>query len=224
MFETIINLKPKSEWRTGVTIERSRPRWTRHCSSPAFDAWTMPIRARIDMLATGIRTPVGIKVFGSDLTEMEKAARQVEAVVRNVPGTASAYAERVIGGYYLDIVPDRIALGRYGLMVGDVQDVIATALGGETVTHDRRGPRALHRKHPLSPRAARPQSIASEVQVPLPAGGTVPLGEVAEVKLTRARPPSARRTASLRSTSSSISETATSAATSRMRARRWQTR
>ena len=98
------------------------------------NAWTMPIKARIDMLATGIRTPVGIKVFGKDLAEMEKLARQIEAALKTVPGTSSAYAERVIGGYYLDIVPDRDALARYGLMVGDVQDVVATALGGETVT------------------------------------------------------------------------------------------
>ena len=187
MFETIINLKPKSEWRTGVTIESLKAEMDKALQFPGIsNAWTMPIRARIDMLATGIRTPVGIKVFGSDLTEMEKVARQVEAVVRNVPGTASAYAERVIGGYYLDIVPDRIALGRYGLMIGDVQDVIATALGGETVstTVESRERYTINIRYPRELRAS-PQSIASEVQVPLPAGGTVPLGVVAEVKLTR---------------------------------------
>jgi Cu(I)/Ag(I) efflux system membrane protein CusA/SilA len=187
MFETIINLKPKSEWRTGVTIESLKAEMDKALQFPGVsNAWTMPIRARIDMLATGIRTPVGIKVFGSDLTEMEKVARQVEAVVRNVPGTASAYAERVIGGYYLDIVPDRIALGRYGLMVGDIQDVIATALGGETVTTTVEGREryTVNIRYPRELRA-NPQSIASEVQVPLPAGGTVPLGVVAEVKLTR---------------------------------------
>jgi Cu(I)/Ag(I) efflux system membrane protein CusA/SilA len=187
MFETIINLKPKSEWRTGVTIDSLKAEMDKALQFPGVsNAWTMPIRARIDMLATGIRTPVGIKVFGSDLTEMEKVARQVEAVVRNVPGTASAYAERVIGGYYLDIVPDRIALGRYGLMVGDVQDVIATALGGETVTTTVEGREryTVNIRYPRELRAS-PQSIASEVQVPLPAGGTVPLGVVAEVRLTR---------------------------------------
>lgn len=94
------------------------------------NAWTMPIRARIDMLATGIRTPVGVKIFGSDLAEMERIARQVEQAIKTVPCTSSAYAERVMGGYYLDIAPDRDALGRYGLGVGDVQDVIATALLG----------------------------------------------------------------------------------------------
>ena len=157
MFETIINLKPNSEWRTGVTIESLKAEMDKALQFPGVsNAWTMPIRARIDTLATGIRTPVGIKVFGSDLTEMEKVARQVEAVVRNVPGTASAYAERVIGGYYLDIVPDRIALGRYGLMIGDVQDVIATALGGETVstTVESRERYAINIRYPRELRAS----------------------------------------------------------------------
>ena len=98
------------------------------------NAWTMPIKARIDMLATGIRTPIGIKVFGKDLAEIEKLARAIESVVKSVPGTTSAYAERVTGGYYLDIEPDRMALARYGLGVGELQDVIGTALGGEMVT------------------------------------------------------------------------------------------
>jgi copper/silver efflux system protein len=150
------------------------------------NAWTMPIRARIDMLSTGIRTPVGVKVFGTDLAEMEKVARQVEAVVRAVPGTTSAYAERVIGGYYLDIVPDRVALGRYGLTVGDVQDVIAMALGGEAVTTTVEGREryAVNLRYPRELRTS-PQAIATEVQVSLANGGAVPLGEVAQVKLTR---------------------------------------
>ena len=116
------------------------------------NAWTMPIKARLDMLATGIRTPIGVKIFGRDLTQIEGLARQVETVLKNVPGTSSAYAERIIGGYYLDVVPDRAALARYGLMIGDVQEVIATALGGETVTTTVEGTRTLWRQYPLSPR------------------------------------------------------------------------
>jgi len=118
--------------------------------------------------------------------EMEKVSREVEAVVRAVPGTSSAYAERVIGGYFLDITPDREALGRYGLMVGDVQDVIAMALGGDSVTNTVEG-RERYTVNVRYPRAFRsdPQSIAREVQVPMPNGGTVPLGEVAKVQLTR---------------------------------------
>jgi len=150
------------------------------------NAWTMPIRARIDMLSTGIRTPVGIKVFGTDLTQMETAARQIETVVKKVPGTSSAYAERVIGGYYLDIIPDRSSLARYGLMIGDVQDVIATALGGDAVTTAVEG-RERYSVNIRYPRDFRsdPSSIAGNVLVPLPNGGTVPLGEVAKVQLTR---------------------------------------
>ncbi len=187
MFETIINLKPKSEWRAGLTIDSLKAEMDAALQFPGVsNAWTMPIRARIDMLSTGIRTPVGIKIFGTDLAEMEKTAREVEAVVRAVPGTSSAYAERVIGGYYLDIVPDRAALARYGLTIGDVQDVISMALGGEAVTMTVEG-RERYGVNVRYPRDLRsdPQAIAREVLVPLPSGGTVPLGEVAAVKLTR---------------------------------------
>ncbi|WP_262032613.1 efflux RND transporter permease subunit, partial [Microvirga sp. Mcv34] len=187
MFETIITLKPKNEWRAGVTIDSLKAEMDKALQFPGVaNAWTMPIRARIDMLSTGIRTPVGIKVFGTDLAEMEKISRQVESVVKAVPGTSSAYAERVIGGYYLDITPNREALGRYGLTVGDVQDVIAMALGGEMVTNTVEG-RERYSVNIRYPRELRsnPQAIATEVQVPMPNGGAVPLGEVAEVKLNR---------------------------------------
>ncbi|MCV3208347.1 CusA/CzcA family heavy metal efflux RND transporter [Mesorhizobium sp. YC-39] len=187
MFETIINLKPKDQWRTGVTIDSLKTEMDKALQFPGVsNAWTMPIRARIDMLSTGIRTPVGVKVFGTDLAEMEKVARQIEKVLKTVPGTSSAYAERVIGGYYLDIVPDREALGRYGLGVGDVHDVIATALGGETVTTTVEG-RERYGVNIRYPRDLRsnPQSIATDVEVPLPSGGAIPLGEVAKVQLTR---------------------------------------
>jgi len=187
MFETIINLKPKEEWRPGVTIDSLKAEMDKALQFPGVsNAWTMPIRARIDMLSTGIRTPVGIKVFGTDLTEMEKVARQVETVVKAVPGTSSAYAERVIGGYYLDIVPDRTSLARYGLMIGDVQDAVSTALGGEAVTTmvEGRERYSVNIRYPRDFRSD-PATIAREVQVSMPGGGTVPLGEVAKVELTR---------------------------------------
>jgi len=187
MFETIINLKPKEQWRTGVTIDSLKAEMDKALQFPGVsNAWTMPIRARIDMLSTGIRTPVGVKVYGTDLAQMEQIARQIEVALKTVPGTSSAYAERVIGGYYLDIVPDREALGRYGLAVGDVQDVIATALGGETVTTTVEG-RERYGVNIRYPRDLRsnPQSIATDVEVPLPGGGAIPLGEVAKVQLTR---------------------------------------
>jgi Cu(I)/Ag(I) efflux system membrane protein CusA/SilA len=187
MFETIINLKPKSEWRPGVTSASLQSEMDAALQFPGVsNAWTMPIRARIDMLSTGIRTPVGVKIFGSDLGEMEQVARQIEAVLRKVPGTTSAYAERVIGGYYLDIVPDRQALGRYGLSVGAVQDVVAMALGARVITSTVEG-RERYGVAIRYPRALRsdPETIAREVLVALPGGGSVPLGEVASVNLTR---------------------------------------
>ena len=146
------------------------------------NAWTMPIKARIDMLSTGIRTPVGVKVIGTDLAEIDRLAKQIEPVLQDRARHVIAYAERVIGGYYLDIEPDRAALARYGIMVQDVQDVIATALGGETVTTTVEG-RERYTVNMRYPRDLRsdPQAIASDVLVPMPAGGAVPLGEVAKV-------------------------------------------
>jgi copper/silver efflux system protein len=135
MVETVINLKSKEQWRAGLTIDGLIAEMDKALQFPGVsNAWTMPIKARTDMLATGIRTPVGIKVLGTDLNELDRLARQIEAAVKTVPGSSSAYAERVIGGYYLDVIPDRDALARYGLMVSDVQDVVSSALGGETIT------------------------------------------------------------------------------------------
>lgn len=187
MFETVINLKPREQWRAGVTIDSLKAQMDAALQFPGVsNAWTMPIRGRIDMLSTGIRTPVGVKVFGTELPEMENIGRKIEAVLRTVPGTSSAYAERLIGGYYLDIVPDREALGRYGLAVGEVQDVIATALGGETVTTTVEG-RERYGVTVRYPRDLRenPQAIALDVEVPLAGGGAVPLGEIARVGRTR---------------------------------------
>ena len=187
MFETIINLKPKAEWRPGVTIESLTAEMDRALQFPGVsNAWTMPIKSRIDMLSTGIRTPVGVKVIGTDLVEIDKLAKQVEQVIKAVPGTSSAYAERALGGYYLDVTPDRAALARYGIMVQDVQDVIATALGGQTVTTTVEGRQrfSVNMRYPRDLRS-NPQAIASDVLVPLPNGGAVPLGEVAKVAPSR---------------------------------------
>ena len=187
MFETVINLKPESEWREGMTIDTLIAEMDRSLQFPGVsNAWTMPIKARIDMLATGIRTPVGIKVFGDDLAEMEKLAREIEAAVRTVPGTTSAYAERAIGAYYINIDPDRMQLARYGLMVGDVQEVIATALGAQPVTTTVEG-RERYNVAVRYPRDYRdnPQAIGSEVLIPTPSGGTVPLDEVAKISLAQ---------------------------------------
>ena len=140
MFETTITLKPESEWRPGMTSERLIAEMDSVVRLPGVtNAWTMPIKGRIDMLATGIRTPVGVKIFGPDLAELERLGREVERAVQMVPGTRSAFAERAQSGYYLDIDIDRAAAARHGLNVGDVQTVIATAIGGMTVTQTVEG-------------------------------------------------------------------------------------
>ena len=186
MFETIINLKPEKDWRAGMTVDKLTAEMDKALQFPGVsNAWTMPIKARIDMLATGIRTVVGVKVIGKDLKEMEKLAREIETAIKTVPGTASAYAERIIGGYYLEVEPDRKQLARYGLMVGDVQDVVASALGAETVTTTVEGREryAVSVRYPRELRSD-PQAIARDVQVPMANGASIPLGQVANVKLT----------------------------------------
>ena len=140
MIETTITLKPKAAWRPGVTSDALVAAMDSAVRLPGVrSAWTMPIKGRIDMLATGIRTPVGVKIFGPDLAELERLGRAVEEVVQEVPGTRSAFAERAVSGYYLDIDIDRAAAARHGLNVGDVQAVIAAAIGGMTVTQTVEG-------------------------------------------------------------------------------------
>jgi Cu(I)/Ag(I) efflux system membrane protein CusA/SilA len=187
MFETVINLKPKAQWRAGMTIDKLIAEMDGALQFPGIsNAWTMPIKARIDMLATGIRTPVGIKLLGRDYAELEAVARQVEAAVRGVPGTTSAHAERVTGGYFLDVLPDRTRLAQYGVMIEDVQRAVASALGGEAVTTTVEG-RERYSVNVRYPRDFRsdPRAIASDILVPTLRGGMLPLGELADVKLTQ---------------------------------------
>ena len=190
MFETVINLKPESEWRPGMTTDKLIAELDKALQFPGVaNSWTMPIKARIDMLSTGIRTPIGIKVFGKDLNEMEKLAKEIEAVVKTVPGTTSAFAERITGGFYLDITPDREQLARYGLAVGDLQDVIGSALGGEMVTTTVEGRErfGVTVRYPRELRAD-PQQIAREVLVPTMEGAMIPLGQLAKVEVAKGTP------------------------------------
>ena len=195
MFETVINLKPEAEWRPGMTVDKLVRELDQALQIPGIaNSWTMPIKARIDMLSTGIRTPIGIKVFGKDLAGMEKLAREIETVVKNVPGTTSAYAERITGGLYLNIEPDRGQLARYGITVGEVQEVIATALGGEMVTTTVEGRErfGVSVRYPRDLRSD-PQSIATQILVPVGGemGGApamVPLGQLARVEIARGAP------------------------------------
>jgi Cu(I)/Ag(I) efflux system membrane protein CusA/SilA len=187
MFETVINLKPKDQWRPGMNIDKVIAELDRALQFPGVsNAWTMPIKARTDMLATGIRTPVGIKLLGRDLGELENLARQVEAAVRDVPGTNSAFAERVTGGSFLDIVPDRSRLAQYGVLIEDLQLAVASALGGEAVatTVEGRERYTINVRYPRDLRSD-PRAIASDVLVSTMGGGMIPLGQVAEVKPNR---------------------------------------
>src|SRR5262249_50614706 len=125
MFETIVHLKPREQWRAGVTAEKIVAELEAKTATPGVQgAWTMAIKARIDMLATGIRTPIGVKLFGPDLEVITHVNDQLESVLRGVPGTRSVYAERELGGFFLDVVPDREAIARYGLTVREVLDVV----------------------------------------------------------------------------------------------------
>jgi len=195
MFETVINLKPESEWRPGLTTDKLIAELDKALQFPGVaNSWTMPIKARTDMLSTGIRTPIGIKIFGTDLVEMERLAKEIETAVKAVPGTSSAFAERITGGFYLDIVPERRALARYGLTVGEVMDVVAAALGGEMVTTTVEGRErfGVTVRYPRDLRSD-PQAIAREVLVPVPAemgapATMVPLGQLAEVKISTGAP------------------------------------
>lgn len=194
MFETIINLKPESEWRKGLSLDDLIAEMDAALQFPGVsNAWTMPIKARIDMLSTGIRTPVGVKIFGPDLAELERLATQTEAVLRGVPGTSSAYAERVNGGYFLDIRPDRERIARYGLSMEMVQETISMALGAKalTTTVEGRERYDVVLRYPRSIRSD-PQAIAREVLVSLPNGAAIPLGEIASIE--RARGPTMVRT------------------------------
>jgi copper/silver efflux system protein len=131
MIETVIVLKPKEEWREGMTKEKLVAEMEQALSLPGLqNAWTMPIKARVDMLSTGIRTPIGIKVFGKDLEEIARIGEELEGILKKVPGTRSVYAERELGGFFIDFTPDRAAIARYGLRVMDVLQLVESAIGG----------------------------------------------------------------------------------------------
>jgi len=200
MIETTIMLKDKEEWRPGMTIEKLIEELDKAVQFPGLtNAWTMPIKTRIDMLSTGIKTPVGIKLMGPDLQTLSDLGEEIEAVIRQVPGTASVISERVTGGNYIDFVIDREAAARYGLSVGDVQDVIMSAIGGMNVTTTVEG---LER-YPVNVRYSRELrdnlSALKRVLIHTPTGAEVPLGQVADLQIKKGpvviKSENARRTA-----------------------------
>src|SRR6266487_4277704 len=182
MTETIVHLKPKAQWRPGMTLDRLRAEMSAAVQLPGVsNIWTMPIINRIDMLTTGIRSEVGIKVFGNDLTVLEQSARRIADVVRRVPGASNVYPEQVTSGQYLNIEIDRTAAARYGIRVGDIQQVIETAIGETVLTTTIEG----RRRFPVRVRygaqyRADPQALG-QVLVASPQGAQIPLGQLARI-------------------------------------------
>jgi len=184
MIETTVQLKPKSEWRKGMTMDKLKKELNALVNFPGVtNAWVMPIKNRIDMLATGIKTPVGIKVAGPDLKVIQKIGERIETVLRKVPGTVSVYAERVVGGRYITVDINRVAASRFALNISNIQDVVRTAMGGENVTTTVEG---LDR-FPVNMRYPRDvrNSLKKIRNLPIvtPTGATIPLAEVANVRV-----------------------------------------
>ena len=200
MIETTIMLKPEDEWRPGMTREGLVEALNDAIQFPGLtNAWTMPIRTRIDMLSTGIRTPVGVKLMGDDLAVLSDLAQEIAVELQDLPGTLSVYPEKTLGGNYLDFDIDRIEAARYGLTVGDVQDIIMSAVGGVNVTYTVEG---LER-YPVNVRYARELrddvSDLRRVMIPTPSGAQIPISQVAEIRIHKGpsgiKSENARRTA-----------------------------
>ena len=189
MIETTIRLKPRDEWRPGMTPERLVAEMQEAIRVPGLtNAWTMPIKTRLDMLSTGIKTPLGIKVAGPDLQVLEEVGKRIERAVQKVPGTLSVYAERVLGGNYLDIAINRDAIARHGLLVDQVQEAIHTALGGVQVGTTVEG----LQRFPINLRYGRDlrddMPALQDVLVVTPMGHQLPLAQLADLRYTTGPP------------------------------------
>ncbi len=189
MIETTIRLKPHDQWRPGMTTDKLVEEMNNAIQIPGLtNAWTMPIKTRIDMLSTGIKTPVGIKIAGPDLNVLQKIGKEIEEAAKTIPGTRSAYAERSVGGNYVDFDINREAIARYGLTVGDVQDVFMSAVGGMNITKTVEG---LER-YPVNLRYQRDyrENLESlkRILVPTPQGGNIPLEELGSVEVRKGPP------------------------------------
>ena len=189
MIETWIKLKPKEDWRPGVTVEDITDELDAKLQMPGLvNSWGYPIKIRMDMVSTGVRTPIGIKVTGDDLTEIETIARDIEAAISDVPGTRSAFADRVMGGKYLEITPDRGELARRNIDMAAFQSVIRTALGGMTLSQSVEG----RERYDIILRYDRPfresATDLEEILVPAPSGAHIPLSELADISYTEGPP------------------------------------
>jgi len=189
MAEITVTLKPESQWRAGMTWDRLLDEMDERLRIPGFpNIWWMPIQTRTEMITTGVRSPVGIKVLGPDLKQIEAIGKEIERVLASVPGTRSAFAERLNEGYYLDLIVNRREAARYGLNVGDVQTLITSAIGGENVTTTVEG----RERYPVSVRYKRelrddPDRL-KRVLIPTPSGAQIPLGQIAEIVVTKGPP------------------------------------
>ena len=189
MFETTVKLKPREQWRPGMTPEKIVEELDRAVKIPGLsNIWIPPIRNRIDMLATGIKSPIGVKVTGNDLHVIDRIAAEVEHVAKGIPGVSSSLAERLTGGRYVDVQIDRVAAGRYGLNVADVQAVVAGAIGGETVSETVEGLARfpINLRYPREWRDS-PQRLA-QLPISTPMGQQITLGTVARIAITDGPP------------------------------------
>jgi Cu(I)/Ag(I) efflux system membrane protein CusA/SilA len=189
MIETIITLKPEHEWRPGMTQERLVEELDQLLQIPGVsNSWTMPIKGRTDMLSTGIRTPVGIKIFGTDLTVIQQIGEQIEKALSPLPETRTVYAERVAGGYFFDFDINRDEAARYGLMVEEVEEIIETAIGGKRIDMTIEG----RERYPINVRYSRELrddiNKLRRVLVSTPSRAQIPLGQLAAIRLTRGPP------------------------------------
>ncbi|MGC8756640.1 MAG: efflux RND transporter permease subunit, partial [bacterium] len=182
MIETIINLKPQSQWPQGVTWKKLIDQMNAAINIPGVtNAWTMPIKGRTDMLTTGIRTPVGIKIYGPSLTEMENIGKMIEDTLSKLPGTRSVFAERAVGGHYINFDINRDAIARYGLTISDVEDVIETAIGGMTIS------KVINGRERFAIAVRYPRELRDNINnlkmilVPTPSGAQIPIGELANI-------------------------------------------
>src|SRR5438093_12076612 len=182
MVNTTVTLKPRKQWRAGLTIDKLQAEMDAQLQFPGFpNVWTQPIRNRLDMLLTGIKTPVGIKILGSDLNEIQRIGGDIERSLQSIRGTRSVYAERVAQGYFTDIRIDREAIARHGLMIADVHDVIESAIGGQNITRTIEG----RERYPVNVRYERGFRENLEdlrrVRGKAPSGCQIPLGQLAGI-------------------------------------------
>jgi Cu(I)/Ag(I) efflux system membrane protein CusA/SilA len=185
MVNTTVTLKPREQWRAGLTIEKLQAEMDAQLQFPGFpNVWTQPIRNRLDMLLTGIKTPVGIKILGSDLSEIQRLGGEIERALQRIPGTRSVYAERVAQGYFTDITIDREAIARHGLTIGDVEDVIESAIGGQNITRTIEG----RERYPVNVRYEQgfrhTLPDLQRILVKASAGAQIPLAQLAAITLT----------------------------------------